>query len=204
MQRPQPLPNCPVGLEYLTQIDRLLIEQKVDLLEAFSGWEQNNKYAVKNAMGQQVYYAFEETDACMRLYCGSKRGFNINIVDNFNQRILKVSREFRCLAGCPWFAGCCDFCTHEVKIESALGEILGYVKQSRSLFQPCFDILDADLSKIVKIEGPICVFDGWLCESEFKVLTVDGQTQCGKVTKRCGDFVREVFTNADTFTIECK
>lgn len=33
MQAPQPPENCPPGLEYLTQVDQLLIKQQVELLE---------------------------------------------------------------------------------------------------------------------------------------------------------------------------
>ncbi len=36
-------PNCPPGLEYLSLLDQLLIKQKVELLEAFTGFETNNK-----------------------------------------------------------------------------------------------------------------------------------------------------------------
>ena len=35
--------NCPPGLEYLAQIDQLLIKQKVEMLEAFTGFETANK-----------------------------------------------------------------------------------------------------------------------------------------------------------------
>ena len=59
MQKPNPLPGCPIGLEYLTQVDRLSIQQMVELLEAFTNWETNNKYVIRNANGQQVFYAFE-------------------------------------------------------------------------------------------------------------------------------------------------
>ncbi len=52
-------PNVPPGLEYLTMIDQLLVKQKVELLEAFTGFETNNKYSIKNSMGQHVYYAVE-------------------------------------------------------------------------------------------------------------------------------------------------
>lgn len=38
----------------------------------------------------QVYYAFEETDMCMRLCCGSAREFTIHVVDNFN-RVLRCA-----------------------------------------------------------------------------------------------------------------
>ncbi len=59
MQRPNPIQGCPIGLEYLTQIDRLIVHQKLELLEAFTGWETNNKYSILNSFGQQIYYAFE-------------------------------------------------------------------------------------------------------------------------------------------------
>ena len=55
MEMPQQAPaNCPPGLEYLTLVDQLLVKQKVELLEAIVGYETNNKYVVRNSMGQQV------------------------------------------------------------------------------------------------------------------------------------------------------
>ena len=36
---PTSYPSCPAGLEYLTQINQLLVKQKVELFEAFSGIE---------------------------------------------------------------------------------------------------------------------------------------------------------------------
>ena len=47
--------NCPPGLEYLTQINHLIVKQKVELLEAVIGFETKNKYVIKNALGQPVY-----------------------------------------------------------------------------------------------------------------------------------------------------
>ena len=54
MNIPQGPPHCPPGLEYLTTIDQLLVKQKVELLEAFTGFETNNKYTIKNSLGQKV------------------------------------------------------------------------------------------------------------------------------------------------------
>ena len=34
MQRPAEIPGCPLGLEYLTQIDQLLVKQQLELLES--------------------------------------------------------------------------------------------------------------------------------------------------------------------------
>ena len=48
--------------------------QVVELLEAFTGWDTNNKYAIKNSMGQQIFYAFEKSDCCSVLL-RRKEGF---------------------------------------------------------------------------------------------------------------------------------
>ncbi|KAH3846350.1 hypothetical protein DPMN_088651 [Dreissena polymorpha] len=36
MPKPAGIPGCPQGLEYLTQIDQILVKQKIDLLESKS------------------------------------------------------------------------------------------------------------------------------------------------------------------------
>ena len=36
----------PPGLEYLAMVDQLLIKQKVEIFEAFTGFESSNKYKV--------------------------------------------------------------------------------------------------------------------------------------------------------------
>lgn len=59
MNIPQGILNCPPGLEYLTTIDQLLIKQKVELLEAFTGFETNNKFTIKNSLGQKVSVSLE-------------------------------------------------------------------------------------------------------------------------------------------------
>jgi len=47
------------GLDILARTDRLIVRQKVDLLEAFTGWQENNRYVIRNSAGQQIFYAFE-------------------------------------------------------------------------------------------------------------------------------------------------
>ena len=38
--------NCPSGLEYLLHVDRLLIRQQTEIMEAFPGIETANKYQI--------------------------------------------------------------------------------------------------------------------------------------------------------------
>ncbi|KAJ8320466.1 hypothetical protein KUTeg_002053 [Tegillarca granosa] len=59
MNRPQSIPGCPPGLEYLTTLDQVIVKQHKDLLEAFVGWEQANRYRIFNNQSQQVFFAAE-------------------------------------------------------------------------------------------------------------------------------------------------
>lgn len=51
----------------------------------FVNWETSNRYAIKNSLGQQVFFAAEESDTCHRQCCGPGRGFVMHITDNLGQ-----------------------------------------------------------------------------------------------------------------------
>ena len=49
------------------------------------GFESANKYKIYNSLGQEVYYAKEDTDCCTRQLCGPGRPFLMNITDTRGQ-----------------------------------------------------------------------------------------------------------------------
>lgn len=67
---------------------------------ALVGFESNNKYEVRNAMGQNVFYAVEENDCLSRQCCGPMRSFNIHVLDNFGQEVITVTRPLKCMSCC--------------------------------------------------------------------------------------------------------
>merc|ERR1712039_1128277 len=66
MPTPAPIEGVPAGLEYLSQLDQLLVKQTMEVLEMFTGFETSNKYKVQNSLGQECYKAVEESDFCSR------------------------------------------------------------------------------------------------------------------------------------------
>lgn len=113
--------NCPPGLEYLTQIDQILVHQQVEILESinhfekisiseqsvhifpffsnslvFTGYETNNKYIVKNSVGQKIFFAAEDSGCCERFWCNNLRHFEMNILDNYGQEVIHISRPLAC------------------------------------------------------------------------------------------------------------
>ena len=115
--------NCPPGLEYLTQVDQLLCKQKVELLEAFLGCETKNKYKIKNSMGQEIYYAKEDTDCCTRNLCGPIRPFDMKIKDNAENEVIHLYRPLNCQS--------CLFpcCMQMIEVSSPPGTVIGTVEQ---------------------------------------------------------------------------
>lgn len=186
MNIPLGIPNCPPGLEYLTTIDQLLVKQKVELLEAFTGFETNNKFTIKNSLGQKVsvsatnsqilmlnaychwinkvYWAVEENDCCTRNCCGPARPFDMKIMDIYKNQVIHLNRPLAC-SSC-WF----PCCLQTMDVSAPPGNIIGRIEQEWSLCYPSFAIKNQNGETVLRIEGPLCTFS--LCgDVEFKVNT---------------------------------
>ncbi|XP_061096927.1 phospholipid scramblase 1 isoform X1 [Conger conger] len=190
-----PMPACPPGLEYLLQVDQLLIKQKVELVEALVGFESNNKYEVQNSMGQNVFYAVEENDCLSRQCCGPMRSFVIRVLDNFGHEVITVTRPLKCMS-------CCfPCCLQELEVQSPPGNTVGYITQQWHPFVPKFIIQNEKWEPVLKIHGPFC---GWNClpDIDFEIMTMDEVNKIGKISKQWTGLLREAFTDSDNFGVQ--
>ncbi|XP_027731488.1 phospholipid scramblase 1 isoform X1 [Vombatus ursinus] len=187
--------NCPPGLEYLTQIDQLLIHQQVELLEVLTGFETNNKYVISNSLGQRVYFAAEENDCCTRNCCGNLRPFILKILDNTGREVITINRPFRCVSCCY------PCCLQKLEVQSPPGVPIGYITQNWHPFLPKFTVLNEHHQEVLKIQGP-CVVSRCCSDVDFEITSLDGETKIGKITKQWTGFIKEAFTDADNFAIQ--
>lgn len=196
--------GCPPGLAYLTQIDQVLIHQQIELFEALTNIEMRNKYQMKNSLGQQIYFAYEESEFCERICCKNARGFSMHIMDNNNQEVIRVQRPFKCCAGCCWCADPGSCCSMEVTVESPPGQVVGYVKQSKTGWTAAYEIQDANQQPVLNIQGPCCPCQTLCCtgDVDFDITTKQGDQQIGRIAKQWGGFFREVITKADNFCVQ--
>ncbi|XP_019866367.1 phospholipid scramblase 2 isoform X2 [Aethina tumida] len=194
MNIPQGIPNCPPGLEYLTMIDQLLVHQKVELLEALTGFETQNKFTIKNSLGQKVYYAAEDSNCLTRNCCGPLRPFDMTILDNFKNEVIHLHRPLAC-------DSCCfPCCLQSMEVSSPPGTVVGTVEQEWSLFCPSFAVKNASGDTVLRVEGPFCTMS--ICgDVEFKIMSADGNVQVGKISKQWSGLIREMFTDTDYFGI---
>ncbi|CAG2176377.1 unnamed protein product [Oppiella nova] len=190
-----PTADCPPGLEYLLTIDQILVHQKIELCEILCGCETNNKYEIKNSLGQKIYYAKEDTDCCTRHWCGPIRPFDLKILDNNRREVIHLYRPLRCDGCCFWC------CLQRLDVLSPCGEILGTIRQEWSLCLPKFRVEDANGECVLMIRAPFCVAS-WTCgDIDFPIYSAYDDSPVGKITKQWSGLGRELFTDADHFGI---
>uniref|UniRef100_A0A665UD81 Phospholipid scramblase n=1 Tax=Echeneis naucrates TaxID=173247 RepID=A0A665UD81_ECHNA len=180
--------GCPPGLEYLTQVSIQIISVcTVYLQTALVGFESNNKYEVRNVMGQNVFYAVEENDCLSRQCCGPMRSFTIHILNNFGQEIITITRPLKCMS---CFFPCC---LQEVSVAN--------LYMYWHPFSPKFIVANEHSEPVLKIHGPFC---GWSClpDVDFEILTMDEVSKIGKISKQWAGLLREAFTDSDNFGIQ--
>ncbi|KAJ3665705.1 hypothetical protein Zmor_001191 [Zophobas morio] len=191
---PVPPTNSPQGLQYLSLVDQLLVHQQVELLEVITGFETENKYQIKNSLGQQVYFAAEDSDFCTRNCCGPLRPFDMKIFDNYKNEVIHFYRPLACQACCY------PCCLQTIEVSAPPGNPIGSVEQEWSIFYPTFAVKNANGDTVLRIEGP---FFTCSCGNDvnFRITSGDGSEEIGKITKQWSGWVREAFTDADFFGI---
>ncbi|XP_045047956.2 phospholipid scramblase 1-like [Desmodus rotundus] len=193
-----PLLDCPPGLEYLTEIDKLQIHQQIDLLEVIIHIETNNKYEIKNSLGQRIYFAVEDTDCWARNCCACSRPSTMKIFDLMSREVMTLERPLRCTS-------CCfPCCLQEIRIYSPPGTLIGYVIQARHAYLPKLTIQNEDKKDILRIIGPFCACGCSFCACEdlvFEIKSIDEENVIGKISKQWTGFVREAFTDFSSFDI---
>ncbi|XP_050434180.1 phospholipid scramblase 1-like [Adelges cooleyi] len=185
------------GIQKLNYVNKLLIKQKVDLLELFVGFESKNKYTIINGVGEEVFYAIENNGCLVRNCCGKARPFKMKIFDQYRNEIIRLSRPLRCQSCC------CPCCLQRIEVFSPPGRLVGSVDQEWSICCPSFAVRNAaneEVFKIKEIKGQICSFP--LCSHDnFKIISKDTSTEVGRISKQWSGLLREAFTDADHFGI---
>lgn len=195
---PQPISymlNNDTGLLCLADVDQLFVKQKVELLEVVTGAETNNKYQIFDNTGREMFYAGEDNDCCTRNVCGSKRPFDMKIIDRSGMEVIHLYRPLGC--------GSCCFpcCLQSIEIHSPPGNIVGRVEQEWTCIIPQFKIKDAAGNVVLRIKGPCCTMSCCGTDVEFQVLSADGTVEVGRISKKWSGLVREMYTDADNFGI---
>ena len=164
----------------LEAYETLTVRQEVEMLQAFTGLETENRYRILDSSGSDVLFAYEESGFIARLLLRSHRPLIIKIVNNDGEPQLVARRRF------------CWFFSH-LEMFAPDGGVLGRMQRRFKLLGRRFDLYDAD-GHVGHVEGP-------LFRPNTFWLRRDGVDSM-KITKRWSGAAKEMFTAADNFQIE--
>lgn len=191
----------PPALAYLASVDQLIVKQKKEMLEILTGFETANRYEVYNNMNQQVFFVAEESSTCERCFFPNIRSFQLHVLDNNSQEVMRISRDFLCCKGCCWCAeGSCGVIQ---TIEAPVGHPVGYIRQKGSKWKPHYGIFDNRDQHLFTIWGPCCPCQAVCCtdDVEFPITTNDLKTRVGMIAKQWRGVCVETITDADQFSV---
>ncbi|UJR16831.1 hypothetical protein I4U23_003730 [Adineta vaga] len=193
-----------VGLDALRTVESLKIKQIPSLSEIICGIPSQAKFDIFNERNERIFQAHETSSFWQRCFCTNRRRFTLRIINNINQDIILIRREFKCCSGCCWCANT-QCCKQELTVESPPGTVIGTVSQKGSCCRYTYEINDANDTLIFTLVGPAIIFDGPLtccCENKFTLLGTDGVTEIGAIYKKYRGFLSEAFSSADAFLLE--
>ena len=165
----------------LTQIQEMVIEQKVEYLEAFTSFETKNRYRVADTQGRTLLFAFEESGLMWRFFLSSRRPLKLQILDENSQPVMYAQRRFF------WFFS-------HLHVYDGDDRLLGSLQREFSILRRRFTLSDANGDVIARIDGPI-----WR-PSTFMIYRNDEEV--ARVTKQWGGMLKEMFTDADAFRVQ--
>lgn len=184
--------NVASTLQFLTPLDHLYVKQNVEQLEAISGFETKNNYTIKDAQGRDLCTAREEIDSCARNCWGRNRPLELQVKDMNGREIMLIMRPLDCTS--------CGFscCLQSTEVEAPPGNLVGFIEQEFSVLTPTFLLKNKLGETALRIKSPLLTCG----DVEFQVLSGDGATQVGTISKKWSGLAKEALTDAENFSIE--
>jgi hypothetical protein len=175
----------------LAQAPRLVVRQKRSMMEVFTDFEARGRYAVFTEQGGFTAGFAEHGEGAgaflARWLLKSSRPFTMGLYpsEHPSQPLLVLRRPWR------WF-----FAHLEVQ-EAATGRVVGRIEQRFSLLRKRLDVEGPDGRPLMRLTGPL--LKPWTVIAE--VGPESSPREIGRIEKKWGGFLKEAFTDADTFLV---
>ena len=210
--------NIPPELVRLNNIDKLIIKEKVKLLETFVGFEQSNEFELLLPdTNELLFRAIEHSGCCLRNCITWARPFDMEVSLNSGETMFVAKRTFKCCV----FLRCCDcLCANyiadcfrdQISVYGTNEKYLyGTVQEAGSWIRPRYNVFNSMGKVEFKIRGPFFTCTSCGCckccprccrQARFKVFDAKTGERKGMFYKEFSGVVKELLTDADNFVIE--
>jgi len=168
----------------ILQGSQFIIKQNKEWIEIFTGFETKNKYQILNPQNEVLGHIIEEGSGFMnlvkRFFLRSHRPFTFSIFDPQGNKVLSFHRKFF------WFFS-------DLYIETQ-NQKFGSIHRRFAFFSKNYSVISPQGTQEYKIKSPF-----WRLWTFPIYNNVDNQV--GVITKKWQGFIKEVFTDADSFMI---
>ncbi|KAJ3408209.1 hypothetical protein HDV05_005076, partial [Chytridiales sp. JEL 0842] len=162
----------------------LMIGRQLEMMNVLIGYEQANKYAIKDANGTNVGYIAEEEQTfkgtLFRQFFGTRRAFKAVVLDNYGNDVLKLERPFK------WFLN------STIKVSDPQGNEIGEVKQVFHIIRRKYDLF-LNREQFGIIDGGFWTWDFQILDSASQLLS--------SVNRNFAGFAREIFTDTGVYAV---
>ena len=165
----------------LTGHNELIVQQQVEHLEAFTGFETENRYSVLTPDGQPIMHAYEESGFLGRMLLRNHRPLTLHLIDANGEPVLSGSRGFF------WFLS-------HLHVRDAEDRPIGSLRRRFAVLRRKFTVEDGGGQAIAEIQGPLFRPNTFMVYQRGE--------EIGRITKQWSGLLREGFTDADTFRVE--
>lgn len=165
---------------------QLYVRQKKEWAEILVNWETANQYEILDTDNNPVGMIAERSggffDTIKRMFLRSHRPLSIDVFDRAGKAVLHLGRTFF------WFFS-------DLFVDSPSGQHLGAVHRRFGILYKKYELIDERGQVFARIEAPL-----WRIWT-FPLLDSSGR-KVGQISKKWSGFMREMFTDADTFLID--
>ncbi|XP_069071709.1 phospholipid scramblase 3-like isoform X2 [Pleurodeles waltl] len=157
------IPGVPPGLEYLTQIDQVIVREKFS-----SGQTWGRNYELLNVLNQRIFFAKQEIQCCGPLY-------NLHLTDNNSKEVMQLLQNCKCT------------CSPDIEIHCPPGNIIGYSVWNWSAFVTSLSIQNATRQTVLVVVGP-GFQQNIFGDVNFEVKSNDETQTVGMIRRESGQF----------------
>jgi len=158
----------------------IYVKQKIEMLEAITGFETENKYYITDTRGSIIAEAREGSSWVARYFLKSMRPFTMSVSDNSGDDLMLIDRPF-------------TFFLHRFEVKDGRNIKIGTVERKFSLLNKNYEIKDSTGRTILTISSPI--WSPWT----FKLFK--NEMQIGDIKKKWSGLFKESLTDADNFAV---
>ena len=167
----------------LAGAEALIVTREIEMFNVFLGFEQKNRYTLRDRTGAVAGYVEEEGEGfgkvVSRQLLRTRRPLQANVYDAAGVLAYRIRRPFYLISS-------------TIEIEDASGEVLGEVKQRWHLFRRNYDLY-LNRNQFGEIKGN---FLAW----EFEITDEEGGT-LALIDRNFAGFGIELFTDAGKYVI---